>query len=217
MQQHQLDKPCFLVKSKAAGKKISFNLVIVQDILVSEEVLTERFLCNLDACKGACCWEGDFGAPLEAAELETLVNIYEEIKPFLLPEGIEVIEAQGVYVNYPDLKGPGTPLLENGACAYLTFEANGIAKCGIEKAAEAGVTDFKKPISCHLYPVRVATNPEIGFEALNYDVWDICSAACTAGKKAKLPVYKFVKDAIVRKYGEDFYEELDAAAGYLMK
>ncbi len=192
-------------------------MVIVQDILVSEDVLTEHFLCNLDACKGACCWEGDFGAPLEAAEVETLVNIYEDIKPFLRAEGIQVIENQGVYVNYPELNGPGTPLLENGACAYLTFEKNGVAKCGIEKAAEAGVTDFKKPISCHLYPVRVASTPELGFEALNYDVWDICSAACTAGKKVKLPVYQFVKDAIIRKYGADFYEELEAAAEYLKK
>jgi hypothetical protein len=190
-------------------------LVIVQDILVSEDVLTEQFRCNLSACKGACCWEGDFGAPLEAAELDTLAGIYEAIKPFLLPEGIRAIEAQGLHVHYPELGGPGTPLLENGACAYLTFEANGIAKCGIEKAWEAGMTDFKKPISCHLYPVRVVSTPEFGFEALNYDVWDICSAACTAGKKDKLPVYQFVKDALVRKYGEDFYEELEAAAGYL--
>lgn len=190
-------------------------MVIVQDILVSEDVLTEQFLCNLNACKGACCWEGDFGAPLEAAELDTLVNIYEAIKPFLLPEGIKVIEELGQYVDYPELGGPGTPLLQNGACAYLTIEANGIAKCGIEKAYEAGATDFKKPISCHLYPIRVTATPELGFEALNYDVWDICSAACTAGKQEKLPIYKFVKDAIVRKYGEDFYEEMDAAAGYL--
>ena len=182
---------------------------------MSEDVLTEHFLCNLDACKGACCWEGDYGAPLEAEELETLVNIYEDIKPFLRPEGIEAIEKQGLYVHYNAINGPGTPLVDGAACAFLTFEKNGIAKCGIEKAAEAGVTDFKKPISCHLYPVRVATTPELGFEALNYDVWDICSAACTAGKKAKLPVYQFVKDAIIRKYGEDFYEELDAAAGYL--
>ncbi len=190
-------------------------MVIVQDILVSEDVLTEHFLCNLTACKGACCWEGDFGAPLEAEELDTLANIYEDVKPFLRPEGIEAIERQGLHVHYPDLKGPGTPLLANGACAFLTFEANGIAKCGIEKAYEAGATDFKKPISCHLYPVRISHNPHVDFEAMNYDVWDICSAACSAGKKAKLPIYKFVKDAIVRKYGEDFYEELDAAAGYL--
>ncbi|MBK8567734.1 MAG: DUF3109 family protein [Saprospiraceae bacterium] len=190
-------------------------MVIVQDILVSEEVLTEQFLCNLNACKGACCWEGDFGAPLEAEELETLSQIYEDIKPFLRPAGIEAIERQGAHVYFPGLKGPGTPLLEDGACAYLTFEDNGIAKCGIEKAYEAGATHFKKPISCHLYPVRVSYNPHVDFEALNYDVWDICSAACTAGKAAKLPVYQFVKDAIIRKYGEAFYEEMDAAAGYL--
>lgn len=192
-------------------------MVIVQDILVSEEVLTEHFRCNLAACKGACCWEGDFGAPLEPSELSTLENIYESIKPFLRPEGIAAIERQGLHVFVPELNGPATPLLEDGACAFLTFEKDGVAKCGIEKAAEAGVVEFKKPISCHLYPVRVAHNPALGFEALNYDEWDICSAACTAGKREKVAVYEFVKDAIVRKYGEEFYEELAAAAGYLKK
>lgn len=190
-------------------------MVIIQDILVSEDVLTEHFICQLDACKGACCWEGDFGAPLETAEVDTLKAIYEELKPFLRPQGIEVIEAAGVSIFYKEIKAPGTPLLANGACAFLTFEANGTAKCGIEKACEAGVTDFRKPLSCHLYPVRVIKNEEVDFEALNYDRWDICSAACTAGKKAKVPVFQFVEEAIVRKYGQAFYEEMEAAASYL--
>ncbi|MBI5914832.1 MAG: DUF3109 family protein [Bacteroidetes bacterium] len=190
-------------------------MVLVQDILVSDEVLREHFRCNLNACKGACCWEGDFGAPLESEEMETLEKIYGRIKPFLRQEGIEAIDNQGLYVYYANLKGYGTPLLEGGACAYLTFEKNGVAKCGIEKACEAGITTFKKPISCHLYPVRVSKNEAAGFEALNYDQWDICSAACTAGKKEKLPVFRFVKDALVRKYGEDFFAELEAAAEYL--
>jgi uncharacterized protein DUF3109 len=194
---------------------ITTALVIIQDILVSEDVLTEHFACQLNVCKGACCWEGDFGAPLEAAEVNTLAAIYGDLKPFLRPEGIEGIEATGVSVFYEEMKGPGTPLLAGGACAFLNFEENGTAKCGIEKAFEAGVTDFRKPISCHLYPVRVAKNEEVNFEALNYDRWDICSAACAAGEKARLPVFRFVKEAIERKYGEAFYEELEAASGFL--
>jgi hypothetical protein len=190
-------------------------LVIIQDILVSEDVLTEHFACQLDACKGACCWEGDFGAPLEAEEVDTLKAIYEEVKPFLRKEGVEMIEATGVSIYYKEMKAPGTPLLPGGACAFLTFEENGIAKCGIEKAFEAGVTDFRKPISCHLYPVRVSKNKKVNFEALNYDRWDICSSACAAGKKARMPVFRFVKAALIRKYGIAFYEELEAAAGYL--
>ncbi|HHM20651.1 MAG TPA: DUF3109 family protein, partial [Bacteroidetes bacterium] len=106
----------------------------------------------------------------------------------------------------------GTALIDGRDCAFLIFEKNGVAKCGIEKAWEAGVVDFRKPVSCHLYPIRVVKNDKTGFEAINYDRWDICSAACKAGSKAKLPVYRFVKDALVRKYGTAFYEELDALA-----
>ena len=97
----------------------------------------------------------------------------------------------------------------------MSYDALGIAKCGIEQAHQAGVIDFLKPISCHLYPIRVERNEDVGFEALNYDRWDICSAACTLGDKLQVPVYQFVKNALVRKYGEDFYEELDAAATYI--
>lgn len=190
-------------------------MVIIQDILVGEDVLKEQFRCNLDACKGACCWEGDFGAPLEAAELETLQQIFEEVKPFLRTEGIRQIEEQGLFAYYDDMKSFGTPLLDGGACAFLTFEKNGIAKCGIEKAFEAGVTDFRKPISCHLYPIRISKNEQVDFEALNYDRWEVCSAACTAGKKEKIPVFRFAKAALIRKYGQEFYEELEAAANYI--
>lgn len=192
------------------------KMLIVQDKLISTELLTEQFLCQLNACKGACCWEGDFGAPLEKEELETLENIYPSVKPFLRKEGIEAIDEQGLFVQYEGDSGEyGTPLINDRDCAYLTYEKNGTAKCGIEKAFEAGATGFRKPISCHLYPVRVSKNEKTGFEALNFDRWDICSAACTAGKKANLPVYKFVKNALVRKYGEAFYEELEAMVEWL--
>ncbi len=190
-------------------------MIVIQGVLVSEDIVKEQFMCQLDACKGACCWEGDFGAPLDTAELHTLEKIYEKIKPYLIPEGIEVIEREGLYTYYKENKEYGTPLQKNGACVYMTYDKEGIARCGIEEAYRDGATDFKKPVSCHLYPVRVSDNPKLGFEALNYDRWDICSAACSLGKQQKMPIFKFVKEAIIRKYGEDFYKELEAAAEFL--
>ncbi|MCB0628801.1 MAG: DUF3109 family protein [Saprospiraceae bacterium] len=189
-------------------------MIIVQDKLVSDDVVEAHFICNLNACKGACCWEGDFGAPLEEAELPVLEAIYEDIKPFLSPIGLKVLEEQGTKVWYEENEEWGTPLVEDGPCAYMTFH-NGIAQCGIEQAWKAGATDFRKPISCHLYPIRVITNPDTGFEALNYDKWHICSAACELGEKEQVPVYQFLKEPIIRKYGEDFYEELDGAAKFM--
>ncbi len=130
-------------------------MLIIDDILISETVFTERFVCHLDRCKGICCIEGDFGAPLEKGEPEVLAEIYEDIKPFLREEGIAVLEEKGLFVLYKEEKTYGTPLLDNGACAYLTFDERGIALCGIELAWKAGATDFQKPISCHLYPIRI--------------------------------------------------------------
>lgn len=190
-------------------------MIIVQDKIVSEELVEEQFICNLDKCKGACCWEGDAGAPLEKAELRILKDIYPKVRPFLTPEGQKVIDEWGVYERDPQDGSYGTTLIEKGPCAFMTTDSNGIAQCGIEQAWKAGEVSFRKPISCHLYPIRVSKNEIQGFEALNYHRWDICSAACTLGKEHKMPVYRFLKEAIIRKYGEDFYEELDAAAGYL--
>ena len=190
-------------------------MIIVQDKLVSDELVSQQFICNLNACKGACCWEGDSGAPLEKEELPILDRIFESIKPFLSPAGIAAIEEQGKYVWFDEADEWGTTLIDNGPCAYMTFDAKGTAQCGIEQAWRAGVVDFKKPISCHLYPIRVDKNEVTGFEALNYHRWQICSAACTLGEKEQVPVYRFLKEAIIRKYGEDFYEELDGAAQFM--
>lgn len=190
-------------------------MIIVQDKLVSDDLVEEHFVCNLQACKGACCWEGDAGAPLDAAELPVLDAIFEKIKPFLSPAGIQAIEQQGKYQRYGEEEELGTPLINNGPCAYMTLNAAGIAQCGIEQAWRAGATDFQKPVSCHLYPIRVEKNEETGFEALNYHRWEICSAACELGEKEQVPVYRFVREAIIRKYGSDFYEELDGAAVFL--
>lgn len=189
-------------------------MVIVQNKLISEDVLEQVFVCNLQACKGACCWEGDYGAPLEAEELNILVDIFDKVRPFLLPEAVERLQQEGLFTLYED-QGYGTTLMPNGACAYMTVDDNGIAQCGIEKAFRAGVTDFQKPVSCHLYPIRISRDEKGRFEALNYDRWDICSPACQLGKKLKMPVYRFLKEALIRKYGPAFYEELDAAARFL--
>lgn len=190
-------------------------MIIVQDKLVSDDLVEQKFVCNLNACRGACCWEGDYGAPVEEAELQILDVIFEKIKPFLSPAGIAAIEAQGKYVRIEEEGEWATTLVENGPCAYMTIDALGIAKCGIEQAWKAGVTDFQKPVSCHLYPVRVEKNEQLGFEALNYHEWNICSAACELGDKLQIPVYQFVKDAIVRKYGQEFYDELEGAAFFM--
>lgn len=187
-------------------------MIIIQEVLISEDVVEEHFICNLDACKGACCWEGDFGAPLEAEEIEILEREYERIAPFLDEAGKEVMAAEGLYAYYKEEQDYGTPLLENGACTYLTYDENGIAKCGIEKAYEAGATDFKKPISCHLYPIRIERAAKTGYDLMNYDRWDICSAACALGDKHRVPVFQFVKEALIRKYGAAFFEELVAVA-----
>ena len=152
---------------------------------------------------------------MEQEELAILDAIDEKVRPFLLPESVARIDKKGGYSYYEDFEEWGTNLMDDGACVYMTYDESGIAKCGIEQAHKAGEIDFYKPISCHLYPVRVRKNPDVNFEALNYEEWDICSAACELGKKHQLPVYQFVKDAIIRKYGVDFYEELDAAAGHL--
>lgn len=190
-------------------------MLIVQGKLISQDVVEEQFMCNLEACKGACCWEGDFGAPLETEELHILEKIYDLVKDYLSAEGRKVIESEGTYTYFKEPKEYGTPLIANGACAYLTYNNQGIALCGIEQAYYDGKIDFKKPISCHLYPIRVNKDSKTDFESLNYDRWDICSAACKKGQEQKMPVYKFAKSALIRKYGADFYEELDAAAAYL--
>ncbi|MEO7175260.1 MAG: DUF3109 family protein [Saprospiraceae bacterium] len=190
-------------------------MILIGDILVSEQLVENRFVCNLSACKGACCWEGDLGAPVDADEAQILEQIYPILEPMLGIESREIIAREGTAMYYKELEGLGTPLLDNGACVYLNFEPDGTGKCAIEKAYESGAVDFKKPISCHLYPVRVIENPQTRFVALNYDEWEICSAACALGAQLQVPVYQFVRDALVRKFGEDFYEELDAAAAHL--
>lgn len=169
--------------------------------IVSEDLITKDFVCNLNACKGACCIEGEAGAPVTEEEIEILKEIYPKVKPFLRPEGIAAIEKQGTHIK-TDLDELETPLVEDKECAYVTFTDKGIASCGIEDAFNAGATDFRKPISCHLYPVRIQEYSE--FAAVNYHRWPICDDACTLGKELQVPVYKFVKTALIRRFGENW-------------
>ncbi len=189
-------------------------MIAIGKALVSEDVIEKQFVCDLNACKGACCVKGDYGAPLEKEELPIMDEIYEKVKPYLREEGIKAIEKQGKYLLY-EKKEWVTPLVKGKECAYTIFE-KGIAKCGIEKAYYEGKIEWKKPISCHLYPIRI-TKQKNGMEAVNYDRWNICNPACKLGDSLKLPVFKFLKDSLIRQYGEDWYKELEIAADLLSK
>ncbi|MGB5819110.1 MAG: DUF3109 family protein [Saonia sp.] len=178
-------------------------------VIVSEEIIEKDFVCNLSACKGACCIDGEAGAPLEDKETEILVNIYSYIKPFLREEGITVIEEQGAFVKGEDGEWE-TPLVKGSECAYVIFSENGTAKCGIEEAYNKGAITWKKPVSCHLYPVRVREYTEL--TAVNYHKWEICDPACSLGAELKVPIYKFVKEALIRKFGKHWYAELEQVA-----
>lgn len=180
----------------------------VQQTLVHEDILEENFVCHLDKCKGACCVEGDAGAPLEKSELKILDEIYEQVKPYMTQKGIETVEQNGTWVR--DFEGDyTTPCIDgNKECAYVISE-DGVSKCAIEKAWAEGRVNWKKPISCHLYPIRITEYPE--FDVLNYDRWHICKSACSFGKELKIPVYQFLKEPLIRKYGEDWFNELEGA------
>lgn len=187
-------------------------MIVVQDVLISDEIIEKKFVCNLSACKGACCWEGDFGAPTSEQELNQ-IKPYNEVIASLLPtENQKALAASGGFTYYDEVETYGTALLTDGSCVYLAKDELGIATCSIEKAHKQGLIPVNKPMSCHLYPIRVEKNQYTNFEAWNYDEWDICSAACSLGEALQVPVYQFLKEAIIRSKGEDFYDELAAAA-----
>ncbi|MBN2868758.1 MAG: DUF3109 family protein [Flavobacteriaceae bacterium] len=177
--------------------------------IVSEDIIEKDFVCNLSACKGACCIDGDAGAPLTKEEADILEEIYPKVKPYLRKKGIEAIEAQGTSTKneWDEIE---TPLINGADCAYVIFDNKKTALCGIEEAYNQGEIKWKKPISCHLYPIRVKDYTE--FSAVNYERWDICDDACSLGKELQVPIYKFVKEALIRKFGEDWYTELEKVA-----
>ncbi len=189
-------------------------MIAIDDVLISEDIIEKNFICNLNACKGACCWEGDYGAPLSKDEAEQLEKHKGDILPYLPEESKNYLKKGNTSKFY---KGPhllGTPLLRNKRCVYLTLDDKGISICGIEKAHKEGACAINKPISCHLYPIRVIKNEAQKFEAWNYDRWDICSAACKLGDKHKVRIYEFLKEAIIRYKGQAFYDQLHAIANH---
>jgi hypothetical protein len=184
-------------------------MLSIQNTLVSEDLISEDFVCNISKCKGLCCVSGEAGAPLEDDEVQYLQINYSKIKPFLDSKGVNSIENQGVFVKGLDGYNE-TPLVNGEECAYTVFSETGVASCGIENAYNEGVIEFKKPISCHLYPVRVTNYSD--FTAVNYHSWSICSEACSLGRSLKIPVYKFLKEALLRKFGKSWYEDLKILA-----
>ena len=184
-------------------------MIQIDDQLISLEVIEEAFVCDLNACKGACCVEGDAGAPLTDEEVNIIEKEYPNFQAYIREEGRASVAAQGTSVK--DVDGEMvTPLRDGKECAYTVFDEKGTAMCGIELAWKEGKTSFRKPISCHLYPIRTKRYSE--FEAVNYERWNICSPACSLGKELKVPVFKFTKDALIRKYGEQWYAALEEAA-----
>ncbi len=185
-------------------------MIAIDDVLVSDLVVEEQFVCDLHKCKGGCCEDGDAGAPLEKDELDMLNQIYETVKPYLTKEGVKEIESRGRY-NYDREFGWVTPTIEGNMCAYGLRDKNGIIKCGIEQAYYDGKINWKKPVSCHLYPIKIKKAKE--YEMVNYEPREtMCQPGCVLGRKLKVPAYVFLKDALIRKYGEDFYAALDQAA-----
>jgi len=194
--------------------KFRARMFQIGNTIVSEELIEQDFVCNLSACKGACCVDGEAGAPLEEKETDVLLEIYKKVKPFLREESIAAIESQGAFVKGEDGEWE-TPLVANRECAYVAFNASGVAECALEKAYNEGVTKWRKPISCHLYPVRVREYTTL--VAVNYHKWEICDPACSLGKELRVPVYTFVRDALIRKFGKAWYSELEEVARDLAK
>ncbi len=177
--------------------------------IISDDLFEEEFACNLNACKGICCVEGDSGAPLLEEEKAVLDRIFSDIKSYLTQEGLEAIEKQGKYLIDSD-GDLTTPLVNGKECAYVTKNDKGVYLCSIEQAYIDGKTDWQKPVSCHLYPVRVKDYGE--FQSVNYHRWNICNTACELGKQTQTPLFKFLKEPLIRRFGRDWYDELEIIA-----
>lgn len=186
------------------------SMLQIDEKVIGLAVLQEKFVCDLDKCRGACCVQGDAGAPLLQEELLFLKSIFPSLKPYLRSEAIDSIELQGTHVVDESDGEPVTPLLNGKECVYAVFE-NGIARCAIEKAWSEGKINFRKPVSCHLYPIRIKQYQ--GFTAVNYDRWPVCKPAITNGEELNVPVYVFCRESVIRRFGKDFYRQLEVAAG----
>lgn len=189
-------------------------MIQIDDVIVSLDVFREKFLCDLGACKGACCIEGDSGAPVETGEVEALEASLPAVWDDLSPEARAVIDRQGVV--YVDEEGDLVTSIVNGKdCVFTCYDESGCCYCALEKAYREGRISFYKPISCHLYPIRIGDYGP--YKAVNYHRWDVCRAAVELGRKKGVPVYRFLREPLIRKFGEDWYHELEEAAVELEK
>ncbi len=190
-------------------------MIAIENTLISDEIVEAQFVCDLSKCKGGCCVDGDAGAPLDNKELKEVDAVFADVLHYLTDEGRQVINEVGKYV-YDREFGWVTPTISNGMCAYGMIDQQGIVKCGIEQAYNDKKITWKKPISCHLYPIRIKKTKKT--DLLNYEPREgLCDPACVLGKKLKVPVYQFLKEPLIRKYGEEFFQALEATATHLSK
>jgi len=190
-------------------------MIAIDNKLISDEVIDEQFVCDLSKCKGGCCVDGDAGAPLQVDELDKINEVYEAVLPYLTEESKKELDKQGRYV-YDKEFGWVTPTINGSICVYGITDEKGIVKCGIEQAYNDGKVSWKKPISCHLYPIRTKLSRDKQTEYVNYEPrQDLCKGGCSLGKKLKVPVYVFLKESLIRKYGTAFYEALEATAKHI--
>ena len=180
-------------------------MISIDKTIISEEVINKQFCCDLSKCFGECCVQGDSGAPLEEEEIGIIEDLLDDIIPYMTEAGIEVAKLKGVF-DYDQDGDYVTTLANEKECAFVYFE-NNIALCAIEKAFLEGKIKYRKPISCHLYPIRITKYA--GFEAINYHKWDICELALIKGKQEQIPLYKYLKEPLIRKYGKDWYGKLE--------
>jgi len=190
-------------------------MIAIDNTLVSEDILDKKFLCDLNACKGACCVAGDSGAPLDKEELTILESVLENVKPYMNKKGLKAIQKNGPYVIDNDGDYTTTLVAPGEECAFVYFDDQKIAKCAIEKAYLEKKINWQKPISCHLYPIRIKKTKS--YDAVNYDKWDVCKPACSCGEKLNVPVYKFLKTPLIRKYGKNWFKQLEQAAKLFIK
>ncbi len=184
-------------------------MISIDNTLISDDVFDKKFVCDLNACKGGCCVAGESGAPLEKDELAMIEGVVEKVKPYMNKRGRKAIEKHGAWVLDSDGDYTTTLVAKNKECAFVIFDENKIAKCAIEMAHKDGVVDWQKPLSCHLYPIRITHHKN--YDALNYHKWNVCKPACACGEKLNVPVYKFLKAPLIRAYGKEWFKKLELA------
>ena len=181
-------------------------MIEIEGKVINTEIFRRRFVCDISKCKGTCCYDGDSGAPLEKEELDKLTEVFPAVEPLLSDKEREEISRQGLWVT--DADGDFvTPIIDGRECVYTNREPDGTWSCAIEKAFREGKTNWRKPISCYLYPIRVSKTRK--YELLNFHEWEVCRPAMELGQKVGTPAYKFLREPIIEKFGEDFYKELE--------